>query len=492
MRVSFCFIMTHNVFPPPDDKDNSGDDPGNDPFDDNGKDPIDRALDKLGESVSSIFGAFGKKKLQTENTAAGKPTLETLFAHIQKNNAEGVRKVLEAGVDPNAFAQDGSTALLLATRRDLPDIARLLLEAGADPKLGAEKKSDIHPIEVAINYGHPRMVELLAAHGGYTPGEMVNGRTQLMRAVEKGKVDLVLAIIRASGTGGEIAGEEETNVLARAIERFNFPLAEALLDLPSLATQINTITLGNGSTLLMAAIQRRQLSLVRKLVDKGAFVNKHLNGVSPLAAAIRVADPDIVEVLAMCGADLNAPDQPSLCLLSDLPLKTNEDDIRRMLRILLAYGANSDQANAQGMLPLHLSIKTQNAVLCRGLLAAGAATNRHDGQRLTPLAHAVIVNDTALIVALLECKVDPDQPVGQNGETALMLSIRYDHKKALEQLLAAGADPTRVDANGKTAACHARARQQHDNLAILERALEEKLRGHGRKKPCGGDVRFQP
>lgn len=484
MHVSFYPIMTNNVFPPPDDK--------GDPFDDNSKDPVERALDKFGESVSSIFGAFGKRKPTPKNAADEKPTLDTLFAHISKDNAEGVRKVLAAGIDPNTFSHDGSTALLLATRRDLPHIARILIEAGADPKRGADKKSDVHPIEVAINYGHARMVELLAAHGGYTPGEMVNGRTQLMRAVEKGKVDLVLALLRASGKGGEIAGEEETNVLARAIERYNFPLAESLLDIPSLATQINNVTIGNGSTLLMTAVEKRQLSLVRKLVDKGAFVNRAVDGVTPIVVAIQKTDADIIAVLAAAGAELNALDHPALCLLANIPAKTNDDDIRCILKTLLGFGADPERANIDGMPALHLSILAQNTILYTGLIDAGADIDRYDTHQMTPLAYAVMKKDASLIQILLNRNADPNKVLGYSGRTALMLAAERDHKIALELLLAAGADPTCTDAAGKSAASYARGRSQHDGLEMIEHALNDKLRGFGRKRPSGGDTHFLP
>ena len=50
-----------------------------------------------------------------------------------KNGDEAaLRALVEEGVDVNATAGDGSTALLWASHRDLPESVELLIEAGAD------------------------------------------------------------------------------------------------------------------------------------------------------------------------------------------------------------------------------------------------------------------------------------------------------------------------------------------------------------------------
>ncbi|GAB5440611.1 MAG: hypothetical protein Fues2KO_09600 [Fuerstiella sp.] len=51
---------------------------------------------------------------------------------VHDGNLEEVKRRLAAGADPSEFDADGQTALTICGRRDNAEIARVLLEAGAD------------------------------------------------------------------------------------------------------------------------------------------------------------------------------------------------------------------------------------------------------------------------------------------------------------------------------------------------------------------------
>ena len=55
-----------------------------------------------------------------------------LVAAVARGDAEGVRRLLEAGTDPDAAGDDGRTAVTEAAYAGHADIVRLLVDAGAD------------------------------------------------------------------------------------------------------------------------------------------------------------------------------------------------------------------------------------------------------------------------------------------------------------------------------------------------------------------------
>lgn len=57
-----------------------------------------------------------------------------LMLAVGENSLADTRYLLENGLNPNAQDSEGSTALMVATRLDNTDIARLLIDYGAAPK----------------------------------------------------------------------------------------------------------------------------------------------------------------------------------------------------------------------------------------------------------------------------------------------------------------------------------------------------------------------
>ena len=86
--------------------------------------------------------------------------------------------ILEAGYSPNVYSQVegvGWTPLHLAVYRGLPEVAEILLEAGANPNsptLPVDSSGPFHgwigltPLDIAISLDEDRLVSLLIQHGG--------------------------------------------------------------------------------------------------------------------------------------------------------------------------------------------------------------------------------------------------------------------------------------------------------------------------------------
>lgn len=138
------------------------------------------------------------------------------------------------------------------------------------------------------------------------------------------------------------------------------------------------------------------------------------------------------------------------------------DDRSLEIAFLLRLGADANAADARGRHPL--DVVADGTSLDR-LLDTGAV--RHSaaiGRTLIVLARE---GDTARLVRLLALGVDADatDPDGDAGYTAAHEAAYSGHAETLRALLAAGADPDRRDAHGKTVTD--RAGDDPDLLAVL-------------------------
>ncbi|MEE8129836.1 MAG: ankyrin repeat domain-containing protein, partial [Vicinamibacterales bacterium] len=124
-------------------------------------------------------------------SAAG-PDLRLVNA-IAAQNAQGVRALLDEGIDVNAARADGATALLWAAHWDDLATAARLIRAGAH--VNATDDHGVTPLARACENGSVAMVAtLLAAHADANAAQ-ASGLTPLMTAARTGTVAVVEALL---------------------------------------------------------------------------------------------------------------------------------------------------------------------------------------------------------------------------------------------------------------------------------------------------------
>ena len=99
-----------------------------------------------------------------------------------------MEKYLKEGVDINAQASDGNTALMIASVNNKPDIVKFLLEHGADPNI----KNDAGNTALYL-LGAPsankQILELLLSHDANPNVKMAGGKTPLFLATMRYNAD---------------------------------------------------------------------------------------------------------------------------------------------------------------------------------------------------------------------------------------------------------------------------------------------------------------
>ena len=188
-----------------------------------------------------------------------------------ENGADIARLLLQAGADVNAADNDGQCPLHGATG-DL-ELTRVLLEAGARGDVYAADHMNMSPAEICLYYGLPAEAQLMVDHGAPTDLRIHAGL---------GDADTVRGYLDAAGRfrpdsiglpgqpGPELSLPEGiTQALSYAARNGHIDVADVLLDhgadIDALAPHMDV-----GCTPVHAAVSAGHFQMVEHLVERGA------------------------------------------------------------------------------------------------------------------------------------------------------------------------------------------------------------------------------
>jgi ankyrin repeat protein len=348
----------------------------------------------------------------------------------QHRDWQTVRTLAGRHVDLNAPQGDGTTALQWAAHWNDVDGVKLLLTAGADPKLA--NRYGVTPLSEAASVGNGAIVAMLLKAGA-DPKSLTtpDGETVLMTAARAGSVEAVMALL---------AGGADVN----ATEKYR------------------------GQTALMWAAAERHADVVKVLLEHGAdwkvlSVSRETNmpklsaasSITPIARggltafhfAAREGDIETGRVMLDAGVDINQLDADNTTGLVTSILNKRYS----YAKFLLERGADPNLADARGRAALFAAIDMRNQDY-------SAMPNHKEDDPLPSLD---------LVKALLERGANPNQALikampGRSGmdygdttlgagATPLMRAARAGDVEVMRVLLAKGADPNLTTKDGNTA-----------------------------------------
>ncbi len=140
--------------------------------------------------ISIISGLFWSGLLSAE------PVENEFWTAAKNGDVERVGHLLDQGVDVNAPSRYGATALSYACHRGHLDVARVLLEAGANPQV-QDSFYQATPLTWTIGGGHDQITLLLIKHGATGTGDT------LRSAVSSGSLEIVRALLEVSDVDQE-------------------------------------------------------------------------------------------------------------------------------------------------------------------------------------------------------------------------------------------------------------------------------------------------
>ncbi len=205
-----------------------------------------------------------------DDSSADPEVDRALIEAARRGNAAEVERLLGDGASVTAADASGATALVAAAYGNHVDVARVLIEAGADVNAKDQTEQSAHLIATSEVGDDVELLELTLAHGAdVTVTDGYNG-TGLIRAADRGHVGVVKRLL-------------ETDTDVDHVNRLGWT---ALLE---------AIILGGGD--------ERHTEVVRLLVEGGADVDlADGNGMTPLEHATSSGYERIAAILRAAGA----------------------------------------------------------------------------------------------------------------------------------------------------------------------------------------------
>lgn len=233
--------------------------------------PVD-APDAFASAAQHPFPAsaepfLGPTASKTTPMSACKPPRpdSPAVAAVKKGDIGTVRSLLQEQLDLATAPQDdsGTTLLMVAAAHDQRDIARLLLEHGADANAVAARGWS--PLTYAVVEQHLDMLELLLEHGADVHHVDMMQRSLVLEAAARPDVAILRRLLEAGAEAGLGDGQGITPIMVAAF-------TNSYRAIPELASHGADLTARNeaGLDALILAAQHGSTDAIRTLLELGA------------------------------------------------------------------------------------------------------------------------------------------------------------------------------------------------------------------------------
>lgn len=266
--------------------------------------------DAHGRTVADYAARLGNLQIIDKLIAKGvKPTDQALFfatmGSRSKTNGLDVYQslVTKYGLNPLAVNPNQATLLHSLVRRPNMEIIQYFLEKGVDASK-ADKEGNT-ALMVASQGKDEKLIETLLSKSKNVNAANEKGETALMKAMSAGSAEVAALLIK-NGANAKAVDKDGNNVAYYWFNSFRPNNAD---DFSSKLTLLKTAgvdvkaTQQNGNTLLHLAVDKDDISLVKKAVELGANVNaQDEDGNSALhKAALISKDDKILKALVEAG-----------------------------------------------------------------------------------------------------------------------------------------------------------------------------------------------
>lgn len=366
---------------------------------------------------------------------------------IERCDPEIVRRLLEAGANPNALSSDDGPLLHLAleARQNGSQMALWLLRHKAKPN--ALDDNDTHPLEIAIER---RDLTLLSAllEAGANPNAMdsTDSAPMLHHAMEASENAWEMTRLLLERKANPNAKDENDRpALQIAIEARDERALRALLDAGADPNAFDDM--GDTPMLILALEARAERpELAQALLAAGANASAlDSSDQSSLQIAIEAEDLALASALLSAGADPNATVDTGSDSMLRLALDATRHK-RELVQALLAHGANPNELDDLEQSPLEVAIGQADFVLVGDLLGSGADPNIDTSDGASLLTQAMSSHDKAaeMAEALLNHGANPNEADDQD-RPPLQLAIEANDARMVKALLRSGADANARD-----------------------------------------------
>src|SRR6266478_9388165 len=320
-----------------------------------------------------------------------------LMVCARTGNVETVKLLLSRGAAPNAKeSQQGQTALMRAVAEKRPEIARALIERGAD--IRARSKGGFTALLFASQQGDLASARILLAAGADVNEATPKNGTALVVAAASGREEFAIFLLE-NGADPNAADAYGVTALHYAV-----PRGIAGIDSVSVVFRPSSeLPPANMPGLVKALLAHGANPNVQIAKDFPPYsrspyaLQTSLVGVTPFLLAAAAADVDLMRVLSGGGADphIKSRDGSTALMMAAgigrIDERENSQDDANALeaaKLALMLGDDINAANARGRTALHGAAGIGANGLIQFLVERGANLNTKDRGGYSPLAIA--------------------------------------------------------------------------------------------------------
>ncbi|MGL5029329.1 MAG: ankyrin repeat domain-containing protein [Wolbachia pipientis] len=349
----------------------------------------------------------------SENLYGSRP----IHIAIENNNKNIIEFLLSKEVGVNDTDKQGYTPLHYAAWRGRLEVAKFLIEKGADINAADTSTTGKKPIHVAAENNSESVIEFLLEKGVSVDEADKNGWTPLHYAARFGQPEVAKFLIEKGAdinvADASIAGKRPIHV---ATEENNKDIIEFFL---SKGASVND-TDKDGRALLYWASWSGHLDLVKYFIDKGANINAECNdSKTPLDVAKAQKYDNVAEYLQQTQLDLN----------EQLLAAVQGEDFRKV-KDLVSRGASLDAKDKEGKIPLHFAAQEGSLGMVQFFLDRGANIRAKDMYGWTPLHFASAYGKFNVVKFFLDSNINI-RAKDRYGDTPLHLAAQNNNKSEI-------------------------------------------------------------
>ncbi|XP_052858188.1 rabankyrin-5 isoform X1 [Drosophila gunungcola] len=375
--------------------------------------------------------------------ARNKDNLTLLHQSIKNGDSDTSIFLLEQGADFTAVTDDQVSALELSIEYDLPRVVDALCTRGFPLR---SDKNGASPLWTALELGREDVARVLVRHGVDTDcwdnGPEGCQQTLLHRAIDENRESIAIFLIRSKcdldspkqpGPNGE-GGDEALEKASPLHLCCQWGLTKVMQTLIDHGANVNVMNAENKSP-LHVAIENQHEEIISVLLCHPTIELKHRDrsGNTPFAAALGIRNHKAA--LRILDRFPSAAEQIDQRGRNFLHLAIMKDDLESVLFLIaIQVDVNSRVHDVNQSTPLHLAAASNNEMITRNLILAGARMNERDSVQKLPLHIAIERGNLPAVSALIQNNADYDA-TDADGNNALHIAVRCGQFLIVRELL---------------------------------------------------------
>lgn len=312
--------------------------------------PIHFAFESRDKSKINLFLDLG---LEPEDLDRLHLLHDAIYASLDQQTLE---KILHLGADVNYNDAEKDTALNCAIMTDNLDMVKFLIEQGADVnQIGSHEASPLGVALVMRNYEIAKILLDNGANvnvGGPSAGYPLNIAISISNNQESSRKTVELLLDH----GASVAG----------LEGYRAPICHAFVgDHEEIVELLLKRGARRDKRLLVAAVLKNNLKMVRVLLEQGLDASSTYNGVPLLTWAVSYKNREMANLLLDYEARID--DEAGLAGKTALHYAAERDDVE-MITLLLDRGADVNAEQLFGITALTIAVQRGYNKLSRRLV----------------------------------------------------------------------------------------------------------------------------